>query len=119
MRSYPADTAAVRIGNYGFDTDLTRTFEYCDKACAAGDIDLAPVELFIEILIRNDYALIDNGTLHVKDLGELPIGSQIIRTRQLMEVLQNASDRGQLHIWIAGGLERLRTVNEWLANVAD
>lgn len=68
MHSYTADTPETRISNYGFDTDLSRTFDYCDKASAAGDIDLAPVELLIEILIRNEHARIDDGTLRIDDL---------------------------------------------------
>lgn len=115
MRTYPADTAAARIANYGFNTDLTCTFEYCDKASAAGDTDLAPVELLIQILIHDDHARVVNGTLHIDELGDLAIGSQIIRTRQLMDVLRDASDRRHLHVWIADGLRRLRIVNEWLA----
>lgn len=119
MRTYTADTAATRINNYGFDTDLTRTFEYCDKASNADDTHLAPVELLIEILIRNDHARIDNGTLHVANLDNLPIGSRIIRTQQLIDTLQEASDRGELHAWIVNGLERLRIVDAWMAMIHD
>lgn len=119
MRTYPADTAAARIAKYGFDTRLTRTFEYCDEASAAGDTDLAPVELLIEILIRDDHAQIVNGTLLVDDLGDLPVGSQIIRTRQLMDALKNASERDGLNVRIVDGLERIRIANEWLAAAGD
>lgn len=114
-REYTADTASARIKKYGFDTDLTRTFEYRDKASAAGHTDLASVELFIEILIRNEHATIADGTLRVADLDDLPVGSGIVRTTQFMELLQGVSDRGELHIWIADGLARLRVVSEWPA----
>lgn len=117
MRNYAADDITTRINKYGFDTDLTRTFEYCDKASAAGDTDLAPVELLIEILIRNDHARIDDGALRVGDLERLPIGSRIIRTNQLVEAFQEANERGELHAWITDGLARIRIVNEWLATV--
>jgi hypothetical protein len=36
-----------------------------------------------------------------------------------MNVFQDASDRGELHVWIAGGLTRIRIVNEWLATVGE
>jgi hypothetical protein len=118
MHAYIADTASTRIARYGFDTDLTRTFEYCDKASNAGDTDLAPVELLTEILIHNEHAHIDAGTLRVGNLDDLPVGARINRTQQLTDVFQAASDRGELHIWIADGLKRLRLVDEWLMTVA-
>lgn len=104
MHNYTADSAETRIANYGYDNPLTRTFEYCDKAAAAGDISGSPIQLFIDILIQDQVARVDNGRLHVDELIDLPVGARIIRTLSLTDSMRAASDRGELHVWIIDGL---------------
>lgn len=108
MPAFPADTAANRIAKYGADDDLTRTFEYCEKAVTAYAYDGTRIELFIDLLIRDERVRIVDDQIVAPEIGHIPIGMEAIRTEALMDGLQQANEHGEVHPWIADELAHLR-----------
>ena len=108
MHTYPADTAETRINRYGADTLLTRTFEYCDKAAAAGDIDVAPIECFAAILLGSGAARIESEVLVVDEPEVFPMAVWASKVRVLLDMFSEWNDRGKLDPWIIAELRHLR-----------
>lgn len=108
MPTFTADTTTGRIAKYGADDELTRTFEYCEKAVTADAYNGTRIELLIDLLIRDERATIVDGQIAAPEIVDLPIGMEAIRTKALMDALQEANERGEAHPWIVDELAHLR-----------